>query len=179
MDGAAYLDDCRRDFRACREMADRAIAQVPTPKWFAEPAPGSNSLAVIMKHVGGNLRSRWTDFLTADGEKSDRHRDGEFEAEAPGAGDAVRAIWERGWTALFATLETLEAPDLERSVRIRGEAMTAVQAMQRSLAHTSLHVGQIVYLAKFLSGEAWKTLSIPRGQSEAFNRAPTPYIAKR
>lgn len=176
MDGAAYLNDCRRDFRECREMADRAIAQVPTAKWFVEPAPGSNSLAVIMKHVGGNLRSRWTDFLTTDGEKPDRHRDREFEAEAAEGEDAVHAIWERGWAVLFGTLETLREPDLERSVRIRGEAMTAVQAMQRSLAHTALHVGQIVYLAKLLAADAWKTLSIPRGESERFNVAPRAYL---
>ncbi|HET7453352.1 MAG TPA: DUF1572 family protein [Thermoanaerobaculia bacterium] len=177
MDGTAYLDECRHNFRTYRDLADRAIAQVPPAKWFAEPAPGSNSLAVVMKHVGGNLRSRWTDFLTTDGEKPDRRRDGEFESGGDGE-SSIREIWSRGWDALFGTIDALRESDLARAVRIRGESMTVVQAMQRSIAHTASHVGQIVYVAKLRAADAWNTLSIPRGRSEEFNRAPTPYVTK-
>jgi hypothetical protein len=179
MDGDRYLEETAREFRRYRALGERALAQVPPDRWFAEPGAGSNSVAVIVKHVGGNLRSRWTDFLTTDGEKPDRDRDGEFEI---GAGDDVaslRARWDAGWSALLSSLDALRDGDLARAVRIRGEELTVLQATQRSLAHTAMHVGQIVYAAKLLAGPGWTTLSIPRGGSKDFNRNPAPYVPGR
>jgi hypothetical protein len=176
MDGSEYLREVAREFLRYRGLAEKAFGQVPDGRWFEEPSPGSNSLAVVVKHVAGNLRSRWRDFLTTDGEKPDRDRDGEFEirpGEDPGS---LRRAWDAGWETLLASLASLSADDLSRRVRIRGEEMAAFQAIQRSFAHTALHVGQIVYAAKLLAGEAWTTLSIPRGGSKAFNAAPAPYL---
>ena len=179
MDGERYVEETAREFGRYRALGERALAQVPPERWFAEPAPGSNSLAVLVKHVGGNLRSRWTDFLTADGEKPDRDRDGEFEIRDGDGAAALRALWDAGWGALEASLGALRGGDLDRRVRIRGEELTVLQATQRSLAHTAQHVGQIVYAAKLLAGQAWATLSIPRGGSKDFNRNPSPYVAGR
>ena len=179
MNGTAYLEDVARDFERLRRTADDAIAQVPSGRLTRPPAPGANSVAVLMKHVGGNLRSRWTDFLTTDGEKPDRDRDAEFEVADDGNEEVVRAIWNRGWDALASALARLADRDLEGTVRIRGEALPIVSAIQRSVAHTALHVGQIVYAAKILAGPEWKTLSIPRGASKDFNRNPRPYLPPR
>jgi hypothetical protein len=179
MDGKGYLEETAREFRRYRALGERALAQVPEERWFAEPAGGSNSLAVLVKHVGGNLRSRWTDFLTSDGEKPDRDRDGEFEIRSGDDAAALRAKWNAGWDALLCSLDGLRGGDLDRTVRIRGEELTALQAAQRSLAHTAQHVGQIVYVAKLLAGPGWATLSIPRGGSKDFNRNPAPYLAGR
>ncbi len=179
MDGTDYLREAGREFRRYRALAEKAFAQVPADRWLAEPAPGSNSLAVVVKHVAGNLRSRWTDFLGTDGEKPDRDRDGEFVIRPGEDAASLRAAWDAGWGALFASLEALGEGDLSTAVRIRGEEMAAFQAIQRSLAHTALHVGQIVYVAKMLAGNAWTTLSIPRGGSKAFNAAPKPYLEKK
>jgi len=178
MDGRDYLAETARELRRYRDLAERAIAQVPPDRWFVEPAPGSNSLAVVVKHVAGNLRSRWTDFLTTDGEKPDRDRDGEFEVRAADDAGSLRAAWDAGWETLFATLDGLRGEDVDRRVRIRGEEMSALQAIQRSLAHSAMHVGQIVYAAKMLAGERWVTLSIPRGGSKAFNQAPEAYVPR-
>jgi len=179
MDGSAYLEDVRLEFAQYRSFAEKALAQIPFARWWDEPAPGSNSAAIVVKHVAGNLRSRWTDFLTTDGEKPDRNRDGEFEIGAADDEAAIRGLWERGWSALEGTLAALRPEDLGRTVRIRGEGMTALQATQRSLAHTAMHVGQIVYIAKLLAGPAWKTLTIPRGRSADFNRDPSSYLRPR
>jgi hypothetical protein len=176
MDGTIFLDQATREFRRCRKLAEAAIAQIPPGKLAAEPAPGSNSAAVLMKHVAGNLRSRWTDFLTTDGEKPDRDRDREFELAGADDPAALRAAWDRGWETLFATLAGLTPGHLESvTVRIRGEEMTVVEAILRQLSHYALHAGQIVYVSKLLAGAAWTTLSIPRGGSKAFNEAPRPY----
>lgn len=179
IDGREYLDEVAREFRRYRSLAERALAQVAGPRWFAEPAPGSNSLAVVIKHVAGNLRSRWTDFRSSDGEKPDRDRDGEFEIRSGDDEESLRAAWNAGWDALFSTLDELDGADLGQTVRIRGEGLSVMQAAQRSLAHTAQHVGQIVYVAKWLAGDGWKTLSIPRGGSAAFNSAPQPYLGKK
>lgn len=179
MDGKRYLEETARELRRYRSLAERAFAQVPADRWFVEPAEGSNSLAVLIKHVGGNLRSRWTDFLTSDGEKPDRDRDGEFEIRAGDDEPALRASWNAGWDALLSTLGALSDGDLDRPVRIRGEELQALQAIQRSLAHTAQHVGQVVYVAKLLAGGHWATLSIPRGGSKDFNRKPEPYLGGR
>jgi hypothetical protein len=176
MDDAAYLNETIREFRRSRKVAEGAIAQVPAGKLAEEPVPGSNSVAILMKHVSGNLRSRWTDFLTTDGEKPDRDRDREFELDDTDDPARLRAAWDRGWDTLFATLAGLTPGHLESvTVRIRGEELTVVEAIQRQLTHYAYHVGQIVYVAKLLAGPAWKTLSIPRGGSKAFNEAPKPY----
>jgi len=157
-----YLSATTTEFRKLKELADKAVQQVSDEAFFVTPDANSNSLAVIFKHVGGNLTSRWTDFLTTDGEKPDRDRDGEFDLGQQESRASVEAIWERGWARLFATLESLRADDLGHTVTIRGESYTALGATQRGLSHTAQHVGQIVYLAKHFAGEQWRTLSIPR-----------------
>lgn len=154
--------------RANKNLADKAIAQVPDDRLHMAFDEHTNSIAVIMKHVGGNLRSRWTDFLTSDGEKPWRNRDAEF-VDQDEDRNAVLAIWEAGWACLFNTLEHLTADDLERTVLIRGEPHSVPLAIQRSLAHTMYHVGQIVQLARVLAGDQWQTLTIPRGGSSQHN----------
>jgi hypothetical protein len=169
--GEAWLEDARRELRKYRTMAEEALAQVPEARWFDRLDGEANSLAVVMKHLAGNMRSRWTDFLTADGEKPDRDRDGEFEREPGDTSATIRARWDDGWRRLFAAVDALVPADLARSVRIRGEAHTVMQAVQRQLTHYAYHVGQIVLLAKHAAGPAWQTLSIPRGRSRDFEVA--------
>ena len=164
-----YLEDAAKVFRGLKKLADGAAAQVSAEEFFRAPGAESNSIALIMKHMAGNLRSRWTDFLVSDGEKPDRRRDSEFESEGEDRA-ALEARWEAGWQTLFDTLASLRGEDPMRAVTIRGEPHTIVQAVNRQLAHYGQHVGQIVFLAKLLRAAEWKTLSIPRGQSEAFNR---------
>ncbi len=166
---ALYLKDVDAQFRDLKKLADRALAQVPDEDLFENLGRESNSLAVLLQHVGGNLRSRWTDFLTTDGEKPDRDRDSEFEvAEATTRADLL-ARWEEGWSCLFGTLATLTEEDLAKTVAIRSEPHTVVRALDRSLTHVAYHVGQIVFLCKVLADEGWQTLSVPRGESAAFN----------
>ena len=138
------------------------MAQVADPQFFALLDPDANSIALIVKHVSGNMRSRWTDFLTTDGEKPDRDRDSEFERDTADTRQAIMARWDAGWELLFATIMSLAPGDLGRSVTIRGEPHTVVQAINRQLSHYSAHVGQIVLLAKHYAGPSWKTLSIPK-----------------
>jgi hypothetical protein len=164
-----YLDNAAEEFRDLKRLADKAAAQVGDEEFFRAIDPESNSIAVIMKHVAGNLRSRWTDFLTSDGEKPDRQRDTEFVAEGEDRA-AVLERWEAGWRTLFDTLESLRGVDPMRTVTVRREPHTVVEAVNRQLAHYGQHTGQIVFLAKHLKSSDWKTLSVPRGQSEAFNR---------
>ena len=157
-----FLDDCVFQLRRLKAQADKAIAQIDDPQFFALLDPDANSIALIVKHVAGNMRSRWTDFLTTDGEKPDRDRDSEFERETADSRQAIMARWDAGWKILFTTLTSLGAADLGRSVTIRGEPHTVVQAINRQLSHYSAHVGQIVLLAKHYAGPNWKTLSIPK-----------------
>ena len=157
-----YLDDCVFQLRKLKAQADKAIAQVDDAQFFALLDPDANSVALIVKHVAGNMRSRWTDFLTSDGEKPDRHRDSEFEREAADTRDAILARWEAGWEVLFNTLMSLGPGDLGKTVTIRNEPHTVVQAINRQVSHYSAHVGQIVLLAKHFAGPNWKTLSIPK-----------------
>ena len=166
---APYLDEVRRNFRGYKRMADAALTQLTDSNFFYAPDPESNSAAVIVKHVAGNLRSRWTDFLTTDGEKPDRNRDQEFILEQGLSRQELLRGWEESFGILFNTIESLTAEDFGRTVTIRGEPLTVLQAVNRSLMHTVYHVGQIVYLAKHLRGAEWKTLSIPRGKSAEFN----------
>jgi hypothetical protein len=176
MNESAYLADVIREFRKLRRSADEAIGQLSAEELFRAPSPESNSAAVLMKHIAGNLRSRWTDFLTSDGEKPFRDRDEEFEIRDADSLEALMAAWSEGWAAMFGALEALTPRDLDRRVTIRGESFSVVQAIQRQMTHYAAHVGQIVYVAKLLAGPRWKTLSIPRGQSKTFNQNPQPYL---
>lgn len=174
-----WLTDARREFEKYRRMAERAVAQVPESRWSARLDPEANSVALVMKHLAGNMRSRWTDFLTTDGEKPDRDRDSEFE-DAPGDdASSIRARWDAGWTTLLAALDGLTPADLGRTVTVRGEPHTVAQAIQRQLTHYAYHVGQIVLLAKHEAGPEWKTLSIARGKSREFDvrKDGAPYLA--
>jgi hypothetical protein len=176
-----YLEDCLLQFRKVKKHAERAIAQVEDDKLFALLDSEANSIALLMNHLAGNMRSRWTDFLTSDGEKPDRDRDSEF-VSGPGETRAsLLARWEDGWGRLFQALSSLGPEDLARTVQIRGEPHTVVEAINRQLSHYSAHVGQIVLLAKHYSGPAWRTLSIPRGKSREFDvsRRGEPYPVDR
>jgi len=157
-----FLDDCVFQLRKLKAQADKAMAQVEDPQFFALLDPDANSIALIVKHVAGNMRSRWTDFLTTDGEKPDRDRDSEFERDTADSRHAIMARWDAGWEILFTTLTSLGPADLSRSVTIRDEPHTVVQAINRQLSHYSAHVGQIVLLAKHYAGPSWQTLSIPK-----------------
>ena len=170
--GAAFIADTVLTFRRQKELAEGALAQVDDHDFFRTMDAESNSIAIITQHVGGNLKSRWTDFLTTDGEKPNRDRDGEFVVADSTNRAAIMVTWESGWAALFDTLAQLGAADLLATVRVRGESLTTVAAMHRSLAHIAQHVGQIVLLAKHFRSADWKTLSIPRGQSQGWH--PTP-----
>ena len=165
-----------RELRRLKGLADKAMAQVDDAGFFATLGAGENSIAIVVKHVAGNLRSRFTDFLTSDGEKPDRNRDGEFEISGADDRPALTAAWERGWATLFAAIEPLGPEDMGRTVTIRGEGLTVLQAVTRQLTHYAYHVGQIVQLARHHAGERWQSLSIPRGRSAAFNEAPKPYL---
>jgi hypothetical protein len=168
MDDADYLHRATAQFRSTKALAERAMAQLDDERFFRKLDAESNSVALVVKHVAGNLRSRWTDFLTTDGEKPDRRRDGEFETESADSRASLTACWERGWATLFATLEALGPGDLSRTVTIRGEPHAVVEAIERQRTHYAVHVGQIVFLAKHLAGPAWTSLSVPRGGSDAF-----------
>jgi hypothetical protein len=159
---AVFLADVRAQFEKLKGQAEQALAQVTGEQLHATLDPESNSLAILQRHMAGNLRSRFTDFLTTDGEKPDRNRDGEFELERPLTRAERMAEWESGWTALFGTLAALGPDDLLREVTIRQEPMTVLVALNRALTHHASHVGQVVFLAKHLAGPAWQTLSIPR-----------------
>ncbi len=176
MPAEAYLPLALREFARLQQLADRALAQLPPDAFFTPPAPGDNSVAAILKHMGGNLLSRWTDFLTTDGEKPGRDRDTEFVVLPADTHAELVGRWQRGWAALFAALAPLQTADLDRTVTIRGEPLTVLQAVQRQLSHYAYHVGQIVFIAKHFAGPRWQSLSIPVGQSAAFNRAPTRYL---
>jgi hypothetical protein len=166
-----FLEDARLLFRKQKQLADRAMAQVGDEAFFRALDAESNSIAVIVKHVAGNQLSRWRDFLTTDGEKPDRDRDAEFEVGAEATRSEILARWEAGWELLFAALAPLGDGDLQRTVTIRGEPHSVLQAIQRQLAHYAQHVGQIVLLARHFAGAEWKTLSIPRGRSKEFEVA--------
>lgn len=170
MSGDHYLQDAISLFRKMKQQAERALAQVSDEQFFAQLDAESNSPALIVKHIAGNARSRWTDFLTSDGEKPDRRRDSEFEIEPDNTRAGLMEHWERGWQYLFDALEPLGAADLMRTVHIRNEEHTVVQAINRQLVHYASHIGQITLLAKHYAGPRWQTLSIPRGKSEEFNQ---------
>ena len=167
--GATFLSAILNAFEANKRLADRAVAQVPDDKLHVALDANTNSIAVIMRHVAGNLASRWTDFLTTDGEKPWRHRDSEF-VDAPDGRAELLEAWERGWACLLDTLRGLGPDDLDKTVTIRGEPHSVPLALERSLGHTCYHIGQIVQAARIHAGEKWTTLTIPRGASEQFNQ---------
>ena len=163
--GNHYLQDSIASLRAYKKQADKAIAQLKDEEFFVTLDEEGNSVAVIMKHMAGNMFSRWTDFLTTDGEKPNRNRDMEFVTESDATKAQVVDYWERGWQCVFNALEPLHATDLERKVMIRGEEHTVMQAINRQLMHYANHIGQIIFLAKHFRSSEWQTLSIPRNRS--------------
>ena len=165
----SYIEDSLTLLRYCKSLAERAMAQVTDDQLTQTLDPESNSIAVIVKHMAGNMRSRWTDFLTTDGEKPDRNRDSEFEAP-PFTRPALMETWESGWRWVFAALEPLTEADLARTVYIRTEPHSVMQAINRQIAHYAQHIGQIVLLAKHYQHAKWRSLSIPRGMSEEFKK---------
>jgi hypothetical protein len=165
----SYLKDSLAVFRYYKKLAERAMAQLTDGQLVAVLDDEANSVAVLVKHMTGNMRSRWTGFLVSDGEKPDRKRDLEF-VDPPPTRKALMAAWEAGWDAMFSALEPLSEDDLARTVFIRGEAHSVMQAINRQVAHYSYHCGQIVLLAKHLNHGGWKPLTVPRGMSEEFNR---------
>ena len=167
--GKAVIDGALASFRANKGWADKAVGQLPDEKLHIALDPNTNSIAVIMKHVAGNLLSRWTDFLTTDGEKPWRNRDDEF-VDSFTTRDELTAYWNSGWQRLFDSLDGLSAADLCKTVTIRGEPHTVPLAIQRSLAHCGYHVGQIILIARILAGDHWTTITIPRGASANFNQ---------
>jgi hypothetical protein len=166
-----YLDDVLLQLRKLKDSADKAIAQVDSAALFSRLDPESNSIALIMKHMAGNMRSRWTDFLTSDGEKADRHRDREFEIEPADTREHVISLWEDGWSRVLGAVSALRPDDLGRTVRVRQEGHTVLEAINRQLTHYAGHVGQIILLAKYHAGPRWQTLSIPKGKSAEFDVA--------
>lgn len=168
--GRHYLDDALTTFRAYQKLAERALEQLRDEEYFISLDSDSNSVAVIMKHLAGNMLSRWTDFLTTDGEKPERNRDLEFVIEPQMSRSEVMEYWEKGWQRTFASLESLQPEDLLRTVLIRGEKHTVLQAINRQLAHYPSHIGQIVFLAKHFRSTEWRTLSIPKNRSAEFNQ---------
>lgn len=167
-----YLDEARRQFRGHKRMAEEAMSQLSDKDFFVTLDPESNSVAILVKHLAGNMRSRFSDFLTTDGEKPNRFRDREFELSAGTTRADVMKWWEEGWGCVFAAIESLKPEDVMRTVTVRGQPHTVLQAINRQIAHYAQHTGQIVFLSKHLRSSEWKTLSIPRGKSEEFKTAP-------
>jgi len=165
----SYLEDSLSVFRYYKSLADRAMVQVPDQHLFTALDGEANSIAITVKHIAGNMRSRWTDFLTTDGEKPNRDRDSEF-VDPPDTRAALMDLWEDGWFRLFEALEPLTGEDLGRTITIRSEPHSVTQAINRQVAHYSYHVGQIVQLAKHFAGPNWTALTVPRNQSAAFNQ---------
>jgi len=166
-----YLEEMKRQFRGHKRMGEAAMAQLEDKDFFVALDPESNSVATLVKHIAGNARSRFTDFLTSDGEKPDRFRDQEFEVSEKTTREEILRWWEQAWEHVFSAIDSLQPDDAQRMVTIRSEPHTVMQALNRALAHYAQHTGQIVFLAKHLRSEQWRTLSIPRGKSEDYKTA--------
>ena len=164
-----YIENSISEFRKIKDLGDKAFSQIKDEDFFWSPDEESNSIAIIVRHLSGNMLSRWTEFLTTDGEKPNRNRDEEFEKIFYTDKDDIISRWESGWSCLFKALESLKGDDLMNIVTIRNEPHTVIQAINRQLVHYSYHTGQIVYIAKHLESSNWKSLSIPKGESEEFN----------
>jgi hypothetical protein len=170
-----YLADAISWFRAYKELGERALVQVSNEELFTKLDNESNSIAVIMKHLTGNMSSRWTDFLTSDGEKPGRNRDLEFVVETETSRDELMASWQSAWAVVFRALEPITEDDFKKTITVRGEQHTVIQAINRQMTHYAYHVGQIVFLAKHFRGSQWKSLSVPRNRSQEFNQ----YLASK
>lgn len=166
--GENYLLSVKKLFTYYKSLADKAINQISSEQLHWQYNNESNSIAIIMQHIAGNSISRWTDFLNSDGEKASRNRDAEFE-ETTASKEELLALWEKGWECLFNAINPLTEADLARIIYIRNEGHTVMEAINRQLAHLPYHVGQIVFVARMISGENWQSLSIPKGQSKLFN----------
>ncbi|HMD00436.1 MAG TPA: DUF1572 family protein [Ferruginibacter sp.] len=164
-----YLQSAIKRISYYKELGDKTFTQLEEKDLHFQPTPESNSIAVIIQHIAGNMLSRWTDFLDSDGEKEWRNRDSEFE-EQPLSKDGLIAYWEKGWNCMLTTLQGLQEDDLTKTITIRAEKLPAVDAINRQLAHYPYHVGQIVYLGRMIRGESWKNLSIAKGKSDEFNK---------
>jgi hypothetical protein len=165
-----YLDEARRQLRGHKRVGERAMAQLRDDDFFLMLDPESNSVAILVKHLAGNMRSRFTDFLTSDGEKPDRFRDREFEVTGETTRADVTRWWEEGWACVLGAIDALKPEDVMRTVTIRDEPHTVLQAINRQIAHYAAHIGQIVFLSKHQRSGEWKTLTIPRGKSEEFKK---------
>lgn len=163
----SHVEDSLSVFRYYKTLAEKAMEQLTDDQLVTEIGPDVNSVAIVVKHMVGNMKSRWTDFLTSDGEKPNRNRDTEFE-DPPQTREGILALWEQGWSTVFSAIEPLTEADLGRTITIRGEAHSVMQAINRQLAHYAYHCGQIVMLGKYFAGENWKTLSVPKGKSADF-----------
>jgi uncharacterized damage-inducible protein DinB len=170
MNARTWLDEVMDRYRQYKDRCERAAARVSDDEFLSPFGRSPNSIAVLMKHVAGNLRSRWRDFLETDGEKRDRHRESEFSADGETRA-SVQAKWVEGWQVALDTLASLEPNDLARTITVRGQPLSVVQAIDRNLTHVAYHTGQIVQLARHFAGDAWQTLSIAPGKSEEFNAA--------
>ena len=164
-----YLDSTKKLFAYYKKLGDDAMAQIDDEKLFFQENEDANSIAIIVQHLAGNMLSRWTDFLTTDGEKEWRNRDAEFETNITNKQDLL-AYWNRGWQCLFTALEPLTSSDLDKIIYIRNEGHTVLEAINRQLAHYPYHVGQLVFLAKLLAADKWKSLSIPKNKSQEYNQ---------
>ena len=178
MSGKAHLADSLIQFRKYKKMAEDAMTQISQKDFFKLLDPEANNIALIIKHLAGNMRSRWTDFLTSDGEKTDRNRDSEFYEEEKDTKAFLMERWEEGWKLVFDAIEPLKDEDLGKIIYIRGEAHTVLQAINRQLTHYAYHVGQIVFLAKHFAGPKWKSLSIPKRKSKEFEVSKRGEILK-
>jgi uncharacterized damage-inducible protein DinB len=172
----AYVDDVAFSFRKQKEMAEQAISQLDDDEFFRRPGEHSNAVAAVVKHLAGNLRSRWTDFLASDGDKPWRDRDAEFVLGAEDTRGRLLAAWRQGWDALFGTLATLSEADLLKEVTIRGEGHTVLQAIGRGLTHAAYHAGQILYVARLVHPGEWRYVTIPPGQSRQFKAKGRKYL---
>jgi hypothetical protein len=170
MSDSLFLNEATAEMKRYKALAEKALSQVKDADFYRQVDPESNSIAIILKHLAGNMVSRWTDFLTTDGEKPDRDRDGEFVTEGPDERAALLAKWEEGWRLALSMLETMGPADEARVVYIRAEAHTVVRAVERQLAHLAYHVGQIVFLAKHFAGTTWQTPTIPRNRARRSTR---------
>jgi len=164
-----YLETAKKNFQSIKKLGDKVFPQIKDKDFFWSPDEESNSMAIIIRHLYGNMLSRWTDFLTSDGEKPDRKRDEEFERLFYTDKDDVIEKWNSGWKCLFDALDSLNENDLMKEVTIRGQHHTVIEAIERQINHYSYHVGQIVYIGKHLEGEKWISLSVPRNKSDKFN----------
>ncbi len=174
MSSSLFLRNTISEYRRYKGMAERAMAQIPEAALMAVLDAESNSIAMLIKHISGNLASRWSDFLASDGAKPSRDRESEFRSHPSDTRESLMERWEAGWSCLFATLEKLQPEDLEKTVTIRTEPCTVLEAIHRNLTHTAYHVGQIVFLAKHYAGSGWQSLSIPRGKSEEYRTGVPP-----